>query len=342
MHTYAKKEGMSKQTTVKDIAKALGVHHTTVSRALRNHPDVNASTRETVHEIAAQMNYVPNSFASSLRNNQRKVIGLIVPDIRPHFFAQTIHYFTNIAFEAGYTVMICQSNEDGTQEIENVRVLMQNRVAGVFASISQKTDNFDHFIQLEKQGIPLVFFDRLPQGQSFSIVETNNYQGSYDLTKYLISKNKRKIAFYAGYKGISVFEERLCGYRNALENSGLDLDDSLVFYGGIEEQDGSRTAEELIQKGAFPDAVICAVDKVALGMLFTFHKYNIRVPDDISVAGFDNDPAGAVTYPGLTTIAQPMGGIARDGFDLLLSKIEGKETVQKEKIKMELIIRGTT
>jgi DNA-binding LacI/PurR family transcriptional regulator len=330
---------MKKNTTIKDIAKALDIHHTTVSRALRGHPYVNEDTKKLVLETAEKMKYFPNAFASGLRSNTSKIIGIMVPDIRPHFFSQTISCITNLAFKRGYTVMICQSNEDYEVEKQNALALLKNRVAGVIASISYKTKKLDHFETLEKHGIPVVYFDRVPQSEINNCVKIDNFNAGMLATDFLISKGKKNIVFYAGLPNVNVFAQRLSGFKNALDKNGITLEEDHILFGGIENKDGIKVAEKILGRKNRPDAIICIVDAVALGILNTMAKSKIKVPEEIAIVGFDNDPAGALVYPGLTTLAQPMEEIAGQSFNFLCKRIAGEEIVKPSVLNMELIIR---
>ncbi len=330
---------MQKNTTIKDIARLLNLHHTTVSRALRNHPDVNEETRARVLKASEKLHYVANTFASGLRGSKSKVIGVMVPDIRPHFFSGILSHLTNLAFKAGYSIMIFQSNEEYEVEKLNALGVLQNRVAGVLASVSYKSKNYDHFLMLEKKGIPVVFFDRVPDLEHVSKVAVDVYSGTIQAVEHLLKTGKKRIAFYAGIKEISVFKERFDGYKAALKKHSIALQPQHVLYGGIVESDGIAVAEKWMKLSAKPDAVICSVDRVALGMLYYFQKNHIKVPSEIAVIGFDNDPAGTVVFPRLTTLAQPLEKIAVESLSLLLQKLNDHKIEQSILLKMELIKR---
>ena len=176
---------MKKHYTIKDIAEELNLHHTTVSRALRNHPDVNKETRELVLQTARKHNYVPNSFAKGLRSAKSKTIVVMVPVVKNFFFSEVLGVISNLASEAGYSVMIYQSNEEGDIESQNLESIMENRVAGVIASVANVEKNRDKYQQLENMGIPVVLFDRCYTDVSISRVVIDNYQGSFDACEYL-------------------------------------------------------------------------------------------------------------------------------------------------------------
>ena len=331
---------MGKQYTIIDLAKELKLHHTTVSRALRNHPDVKEKTREMVLEAARKYNYVPNSFAKSLRSSKSKTIVVMVPVIKNFFFSKVLGVITDLAFQAGYSVMINQSNEDGKIELQNLDAIMENRVAGVIASVANVKANKDNYLQLQKLGIPVVLFDRFFEDPNFSKVIINNNQGAKDATEYLIESGRKNIAFYLGLEENPVFEERYHGYLGALEKHKIPVNSKLIIRGGIELEDGIDLITDISKSNIEIDALLCVVDMVALGVISGSRELGIHIPGDLALIGFDNEPAGRIIRPALTTVAQPVEKIGKSAFDLLLSNIN--HTAQHPEVtelKMELIKR---
>lgn len=336
---------MNKQTTIKDIAKELGMHHTTVSRALRNHPDVNEETRKIVLEKAEELNYIPNTFATGLRNNQSKTIGILVPSIRPNFFSSTISYITNLAHQEGYSVMIFQSNEDLEMEKQNLTALLQHRVAGIIVSVSKETNNINHFKDLEANNIPVVYFDRVPKTKNVDKVQINNFRAGYDAVRHMVEIGRKRIAFYSASEKISVIEKRLEGYNEAVKDFGINHNQRALLKGDLTFDDGYKSAKSLIKMNKMPDAVICSVDQVAFGMMKAFHENEIKIPEQIALLGFDNDPSCEMVQPSLSTIAQPIEEIAKNALAFLLQRINGKDKLGfplGAKLNMNLIKREST
>jgi DNA-binding LacI/PurR family transcriptional regulator len=343
---------VKKQFTIKDLAEALNLHHTTVSRALRNHPDVNVKTREAVLKAVEKYNYVPNSFARNLRNAQSRTLVVMLPSVKNHFFSEVLGVISDMAVQSAYSVMICQSNEDDRVESQNIRVMLENRVAGLIASVADVRRNQELFIQLEQQGIPVVLFDRFYEGNALTRVKIDNFQGAYDATAYLVAAGRKKIGFYRGPMGNPVFDERFRGYRKALEDHGTGFKKEWVFQGGLSVDDGENLVKDWELTGRPVDGVLCAVDMVALGIINGARDSGLRIPGDLSLIGFDNEPAGRLIRPALTTVAQPVEEVGRTAFELLLGKMEGHnsrgKTVDREaqvlpeiKLNMELIKRGS-
>ncbi len=332
---------MKKQFTIKDIAEELNLHHTTVSRALRNHPDVNVKTREMVLKAVKKHNYIPNSFAKGLRSAKSRTIVVMVPVVKNFFFSEVLGIISNLAFDAGYSVMIYQSSEDGEMELQNLAAIMENRVAGVIASVANIQENQDKYHQLENLGIPVVLFDRCYQDDSISRVVINNHQGAFDATTYLIESGRKDIGFYRGKSGNPVFDSRYRGYMDALESHGIPYRDELVYKGGLELENGSFLIRHLVESRAKIDALICTVDMVALGVITGARDLDLDIPKDLSLIGFDNEPAGRIIRPALTTVAQPVELVSRTAFELLLSQINGDPGKEEKGIvlNMELIKR---
>lgn len=335
---------MKKHYTIKDIAEELNLHHTTVSRALRNHPDVNRATRERVLNAARKYNYIPNSFAKSLRSSKSKTIVVIVPVIKNFFFSEVLGVISDMAFRAGYSVMIYQSNEDGDIESQNLEAVMENRVAGLIASVADVEMNREKYLQMESMGIPVVLFDRSYSDVSIPRVVINNYQGSFEACEYLIKSGRRNIAFYRGRPGNPVFESRFRGYKGALKKHGLTFRNELIFAGGLELEDGYKLLRKIGDLKTEIDALICVVDMVALGVIAEARELKLQIPANLALIGYDNEPAGRIIRPALTTVAQPVELIGQTVFELLEKRIDGKSTEIKEEtvLNMELIIRTSS
>ncbi len=334
---------MKKPYTIKDIAEELNLHHTTVSRALRNHPDVKQDTRDLVLRTARMHNYIPNSFAKSLRSATSKTIVVMVPVIKNFFFSEVLGVISNLAFDQGYSVMIYQSNEEDEIESRNLKAVMENRVAGVIASVASVDKNRESYLRLEGLGIPVVLFDRCYSDGSLPRVVIDNHQGAYDATEFLISSGRKEIAFYRAKSGNPVFDSRLRGYADALQAHGIPYREELVYGGGTELEDGNRLVRQLAGRKNRADAILCCVDMVALGVITGARELGLEIPGDLALIGFDNEPAGRIIRPALTTVAQPVEMVGNAAFDLLLAQINGKrEELEREIIlKMELIKRSS-
>ncbi len=331
--------------TIKDIARKLKLHHTTVSRALRGHPDVNEETRRLILATAQEMNYHLNSFAANLRNQKSDVIGVIVPELSHDFFSSIVSEVTNEADRYGYSVMICQSNESVDQENKNISALIRNRVAGVLASTSQCTVNETPFRSIMNAGIPLVFFDRVCSGLETSKVMIDFYQGACQVMEHLIERGFRRIAHITGPADVTGARERLQAYRDVCRRRGLPLDERLIVPGGFLAENGVLAVERLLSLAQRPDAVFAVNDEVAIGAMIRLKEEGLQVPQDLAVAGFDNDKISAFTTPPLTTVDVPRVEIGKKSVELLLPYLQPAQTAQQPvmvRLATKLVVRAST
>ena len=335
--------------TIKDIAEKLKLSVSTVSKALHGYPDVGNKTREKVLSLANELDYQPNILAQSLRRKSSMIIGVIVPDICYHFFSAAISGIEKVAYDAGYILMLSQTNESVEREILNTRSLISNRVAGLLVSISQTTKDIEHFKVLQRKRSPVVFFDRMSNSIQASQVLSNDYQGAFQATEYLIQIGRKRIAHFSGPQNLNISEARLAGYKGALEKHGFPMEEGLVFAGGFNVEDGIRGMHWLIEQGkGLPDAIFAANDEASFGIYEVAKAQGLRIPDDIAVIGFSNDPVSALIEPPLTTVEQSAFEIGKTAASILLDEISGIRNNQKnfipqiEHFQTKLIVRQST
>lgn len=331
--------------TIKDLAKALNLSPSTVSRALRDHPDISPLTKKRVSSLAGQLDYHPDSIAQSLQTKKTKTIGVIVPEIKQPFFASVINGIEEFAFAAGYTIIVCQSNETYDREVVYTRSLVSHRVAGLLVSISQTTQNVDHFKVLQRRNVPVVFFDRVSDEIEASRVVVDDYNGAFDVVDHLIKSGYRRIAHLAGPANLSISKFRLKGYTDALKQADLPFDGELVVHGGLDEADGIDGFRELLNLQALPDAVFAVNDPVATGAFMTIKAHGLKIPADIALAGFSNTHMTSLLDPPLTTVEQPSYEIGKTAAQLLMEQINSNDEnfVPRFKVlKTHLIVRGST
>jgi len=332
------------QVTIKDIAKQLNISPSTVSRALRNHPDISPETKKAVNALAKELDYHPDSVAQSLQKRRTNLIGVIVPEIKHNFFSAAISGIEEVAYRAGYAIIVSQSNENFEREVVNVRALMSNRVAGLLISISQNTTDSEHFRVLERHKTPFVFFDRVCEDVNASKVMVDDFAGGYTATEHLIKKGYQRIAHLAGPKHISISKKRLDGYKSALKQNNMFYDEGLVVYGGLNEEDGRSGFQQLLQLEQMPDAIFAVNDPVAIGAFEKIKEHGLRIPKDIALVGFSNNPISALVDPSLTTVDQPAYEVGKRAAILLIEQINsGDDFVPREEVlKTKLIVRNST
>jgi DNA-binding LacI/PurR family transcriptional regulator len=333
----------SKHATIIDIAKRLGISPSTVSRALSDHPDIKKETKAQVKKIAKELRYSPNQMAQSLKNNRTTTIGVIVPEIKHDFFSSAISGIEEVAYKSGYTIILCQSNESYEREVLNANLLVNHRVAGVVVSISQDTKDGEHFNDLLRRKIPLVFFDRVCNDVIASKVVIDDYRSAFDAVTYLIGKGYKKIAHFAGPKELGICKNRRIGYFDALKKVHSTSLNGFVRYGGLHEQDGYNSMNTLLKENMLPDAIFAVNDPVAIGAYQRIKEAQLNIPDDIAVMGFSNNKITSLIDPQLTTVDQPSFEMRRKSAEILINMIEDKFIKPMICVlDTKLIIRGST
>lgn len=334
-----------KKTTIKDIAKTLNTSISTVSRALNDHPSISDGTKEMVRRVARELNYRPNGIASSLRTGNTHTIGLIVPHINRHFFSNAIHGVESVAKANGYQVIIAQSHEEYESEREVIRTFIQSRVDGVVLSIAKTTKTNEHLQNLIDAGIALVQFDRIRPELGVPSLTNDNFKGGYEATVHLIEQGYRRIAHYAGRRHINIYHERFSGYRTALLERGIAIDETIVFEDLITQQEAYEQTIRLFSGDHSPDAIFAAGDYGALGALIALRELGIKVPEQVGVVGFANEPFTHLTAPGVTTLDQHSQEMGKMAARLLIDEIQKSDTLAITRtmtIKPTLIIRESS
>ncbi len=334
--------------TIKDIAKALGLSTSTVSRALRDSYQISPETKKLVLEYAKKINYSPNPIALSLKEKRSRSIGVIVCEIANSFFSQAINGIESIAYDRGYNVIITQSHESYEREVNDLQFLASRSIDGLLISVSSETKDFEHLMELQNKGLPIVFFDRIVETIETHKVVVNNFKGSYDATSHLIQNGYRHIAHLANSESLSITRERVTGYREALRDNGIEVVESYIKYcahGGMLYQEIEEALDQIMKNDELPQAVFAAGDKLTTGFLRYFKARNIKVPEEIALAGFSNLDLTDLINPSLTVVRQPAFEMGKAATNLLLSQIESKRPVQefqKTILAPELLIRDSS
>lgn len=313
------------KVTIHDIARELGIDSSTVSRALNNNNRVKQETKDIVNAKALELGYQRNLHASNLRSNKTNTIGVIVPRISRHFFSSAIAGIEEAAYDAGYNVTISQSLEQLDREEKILQSLSANRVDGVLISISMETKDNKYLQVFKNNGTPLVFFDRHIDIPGNSNVIIDDYQGGFDATEHLILQGCTKIAHFAGPQELEIYKNRLKGYKAALEKHKLKVDSKLVISSKLMEDDGIESAKKLLALKIPIDGIFSANDTAAISALQYLKEQNIKIPQDIAVVGFSNEPVSSAIEPSLTTINQPGFEMGKIAMNLLLTQIKNKQ-----------------
>lgn len=315
-----------KETTLKQIAETLGISITTVSKALKNYPDVSEKTKQSVLDLANNLQYTPNSFAVNLRMKESKTIGLIIPEVVHHFFSSVVNGIIAEAEKNGYLVIILQSNESLELEKKQVELLINKRVDGIILSLSNESNDDFHLKEIVRREIPLVQFDKIAKLIPSSKVIINDQKAAFEATEHLIRKGCKKIAHIRGPVNPQNAIDRFLGYKKALENNNIPFDPKLVYTcKNVTFEEGKEFAEQIIKDHSDVDGIFVITDLVAVGVLAHLNEINIKVPEKIKIIGFSNWFMSQVITPKLSTVDQPSYEMGVQSFKLLLEQMNANK-----------------
>lgn len=332
--------------TIKDIAKALNLSTSTVSRALRGSYEISAETKKQVLEYAEKINYRPNPIALSLKERRTRAIGVVVSEIANTYFSQAINGIESIAYNRGYHVIITQTHESQEREKVNIEHMAARGVDGLLVSLSSESQDLSFLKELHDKGMPIVFFDRVTNEIETHTVVANNYLGAFHATEHLVYQGFKKIAHITSSPYLSITKERLDGYRDALAKHGIPFNEALVKYcshGGMIGAEMEEALNSLFKGKVKPDAIFTAGDRLtitAFGMI-----KRMKHKKEIGFTGFTNTNVGDLFSPALTVIRQPAFEIGQTAIELLIQMIESKRPVTDfvhKVMETELIIRESS
>ncbi|MBQ8060351.1 MAG: LacI family DNA-binding transcriptional regulator [Bacteroidales bacterium] len=326
--------------TISDIAKSLGVTPSTVSRALAGSPRVKESTRKAISEAAASMGYERNEPASSLRKGHSNVVGIVVPRINRAFFSSAISGAETVLNEHGYSVIICQTHENLDDEIKALKTLKSNRVAGVLISHASSSTSGDHILENVRQGTVLVQFDRVFSDLPGPKIVNDNFHGAYEGTHHLIEQGYKRIGHIAGFRDTEAYMDRLNGYKQALTDMGIEIDEDIIFYDSIVEESGYKAGKIALERGC--DAIYCAGDFSALGAYIAVKESGVRIPDDFGIIGTANEFFTTIMSPSISSIAQHPYEIGRRAAQAFLTSLKPGANVGKIVVAMEIKARESS
>lgn len=332
----------SRPTSLKDLADELRVSISTVSRALKNSSEISQDTKEKVQELAKRWKYRPNPFAMGLLNNSPRIIGIIVPDIATTFFSSIVSAINKKAYREGYSTIITSSYEQYLIEKQCVETLINLRVDGILACVSQETVDFSHFELLHDLGVPLVFFDRVALTSKFSHVISDNIETAQKTTSHLIENGAKRIGFIGGANHISIVKLRKHGYLEALREHKIAIDRNLVFCKAIDYEAGYEGVSQLLNLANPPDALFCISESLTFGALKAIREKNLRIPNDIAIVGYLDNIHSDYVIPTLTAVKHQTLKMGETAFDLLLKQIMGQKKIEKKVIPCILKIRDTS
>ena len=331
--------------TIKDIAKALGLSTSTVSRALRDSYEISGATKKLVMDYAKKVNYLPNPNALSLKERKSKSIGIVVSEVANHYFSQAINGIESIANSRGYTAIITQTHESYEQEQKNVQHLASRSADGLLISLSAQTKDLSHLQDLHSRGLPIVFFDRVPESIETHKITADNKSGAYDATAHLIRSGSKKIAHLSSSAHLSISIERLEGYTDALNKNGIAVDHQYIKncpHGGMIYEEVEIAIKELMDLPEKPDAIFVAGDRLTMCCMHVLKGLNFLQPTGIRIAGFSNSDVLDLFNPSLTSVFQPAFEMGQLATEKLLELIEAKYPVtefERKVLNTSLFIR---
>jgi len=334
-----------KALTIHDIAKKLNISASTVSRALSHNPSISKATTEKVNAFAVEGGYRPNWIASNLRKRKTNSIGIVVPQINRNFFSCFISGVEKIASRKNYNVIISQSNNLLEKEKKIVYSLFSNQVDGLIVSLSMQTNEFSHFKLFKENNIPLIFFDRIAPSIDTDKIVVDDFEAGYKATKHLIDQGYKRIAHIAGPTVLEIYSLRKDGYIKALKDNHLPVKKEYILTSHLLRKDGENSIKQFLELKTPPDAIFCGNDTSALGLIMYLKKMGIRIPENIGIVGFSDEPFSELITPTLSTLRQPAFEMGEKAAGLLIERIEKNENPSDFKtivMPTKLIIRESS
>jgi len=312
--------------TIKDIAKALKLSVSTVSRAMRDRSEIRPETRELVQQLAARLNYTPNPIALSLKEKRSKVIGVIVPEIANTFCSSTIAGIEEVAYGRGYHVTIFQSHETYEREVINTRLVSSRRMDGLIIAMSNETRQYGHITDLIEKGTPVVMFDRVADEINSHKVVVNDKLGAFLATEHLIEQGYSKIAHLTISKNLSITQNRLNGFKDAIRKHGLSVNEDWIRHCNFDPADIDEAIRNLFTGNDKPDAIMASVERIVMRCIIVLKQMEVRIPEDCALIGFSDNPLNEYLNPSLSSVSQPTLDIGQRSAELLINMIESKAT----------------
>jgi LacI family transcriptional regulator len=309
------------EVNIKLIAAKLNLSPSTVSRALNDSYEISKATKDRVVALAKELNYEPNPFARSLREQKSKTIAVIIPERINNFFSQVIDGIEEITQNSGYHLLVYNTHEDVETERKIISYLLNGRVDAIIMSVSSQTKNIDHLELVHKKGVPIIFFDRICNQIPTTKFITNDYENGFKATELLIQKSCRKIFFLLLSKEVSIGKERLRGYLDAVKKWNLPFEDQWVVQCFQSEEDNIRLISEFLYPMDRPDGIVASVEKLAIATYYASKKMKLEMPKDFKLISFSNLRIAGLLHPTLTTISQPAMKIGQECAQLLIEKL---------------------
>ena len=331
-----------RRTSLKDIARELGVSIATVSRALRDSPEIGQAMQEKVKALARKMNYRPNPFAQSLRKEAPRLIGVVVPNLVSHYYAAVLDGIEDEARRAGYSVISANTHENSEIEVQAIDTFITMHVEGIVACLAQYTRDYSHFEEIWRIGIPMVFFGRTCLTDKFSCVTANGDVAAQEATQHLIDTGSRRIAFIGGPNHLDMVIRRKHGYLEALRENHIPIERELVVCDKIDFDWAVEQTTRLLRMENRPDAILAFNDIITFAAFTAIKQEGLRIPDDVALIGFTDDVHAKYVTPKLSAIEDQSHTMGVEACKLLLKSINGESKIQKKIVPQKIVIRETS
>lgn len=335
----------SSPVTLQSIARHLNISISTVSRALRGLPEISLETRQAVVDLATKWDYQPNQLASSLVNHRTRTIGVIVPNTGYPFFSAIIASMEEAAIREGYSLLLSQSNESYQRELVHIQNLLRSQVEGIIISLARDTIDAEHLHRLVRRQVPLVMFDRYAEGVPVPHVIVDNQLAARQAVQHLLANGCRRIAYLAGLPSLKISNERLLGYQDALAEAGISFDDTLVLHCDFTPDNAIRQTNLLLAMKRPPDGILAFSDRIAMASMYALRQQGIRIPDEMAIIGFNDEPTSSLLTPSLSSVAQPTYEMGQLTVSLLLTQIQAEQPIQNavtHRLNTTLMVRESS
>ena len=330
---------MQQNSTLKKLSEILHISVSTVSRALKNHPDISEETKKKVKELAAALEYEPNSYAIHLRNNTSNILGILVPSVDNFFYDSFIAAVEQEARQMQYSVLIMQSGESMEAEMANLKVMKNNRIAGVFVSLTTETDSISHFLKLQDQNIPVLFFDRVPDYESCNKICLADRSAARIAAEAIIAKQKTNVLALFGHPNLTISQKRHISFSETFK--ALSPTAKLTNDFPLDLHDAKRMTNDALDKADRPDAIFCMGDLILIGAMQTIHEKGLRVPEDISIISISNGFIPTLYNPKITYVETSGYKLGKLAFKRMMSCLSGNTFLQELTVDSMLVEGGS-
>lgn len=328
--------------SLKDLARELDVSISTVSRALKDHPNISPEVKEKVKKLAEEWDYRPNPLAMGLLRQNTKTIGVIVPDLVTHFFSSVISGIESYASKQGYYIIISSSYESFQKEKDCIENLLNSRVEGLIVSLSYETRDHSHFEELVRKGIPIVFFDRICLPEKVSTVIADNRAAATRITNHFVDSGYHRIAYIAGPAFLNISADRQEGYLDGLRENQLPILEEYLENCEMNPESATEATRRLLALPEPPDAIFGINDTVAFAAMTEIRKQGLRIPEDIGLVGFTDDYHAKVVYPSLTSVTHPTFEMGETVAKLFFETLEGGNAPRQVELQTSLVVRDSS